>query len=124
MFHNILEQSKINVFVNNDLVEVSDIKDDLQQLTADCYLAPCMAIADDSTLNKVRQMGVWIEITLPTPQTYKDFEFKKLLINIYPKHDFLVMHRFLDNKYQGKSITINLMYKTTNLYKKIINTKG
>ena len=119
MLNEILKSSKINVYKNGQKLENIDIKDILCEITSDCYLAPCMAMADDKQLEIARQNGTWIEITFDEIKTYKDFDFEKLLINLYPKHDFLVLHRFVDDKYQGKSITVNLMTKTTQLFKYI-----
>ena len=121
MLNEILNLGKLNIFVDGNTVEIEDAKKYLCEITTDCYLAPCMAMAEEKELEKGRQSGTWLEITFDDIMTYNDFDFEKLLINLYPKHDFLVMHRFVDEKYQGKSITVNLCYKTTELYKYINN---
>ena len=123
MLDNLINEGNIVVSVDNTVVEVSNIKEMLLTITSNHYLAPCMAIAENKYLESARKKGVWLEISFDEVKTYKDFDFEKLLINIFPKHDFLVMHRFVDDNYQGKSITINLAYKTTQLYKHIIECK-
>lgn len=125
MLEEILNLGKVHIFVDGNEIEIADLKEYLCQMVSNCYLAPCMAMADDVALDLARNNGVWLEITFEDVMTYKDFDFEKLLINLYPKHDFLVMHRYVDEKYQGKSITINLLTKTTELYKYIIKqSKG
>jgi hypothetical protein len=119
MLKEIVNSSNITIKYNNQEIIVPDIKEELCSIVDNCYLAPCMAMANDSALETARLTGLWIELIFEELQTYKEFEFEKLLINLFPKHDFLVLHRFLDGKYQGKSITINLSYKTTSLYKYI-----
>lgn len=119
MLDEILKNGTINVFKDGKPIDTPNTKDYLCEIVKDCYLAPCMAMAEDNQLGIARNNGVWIEISFDDIITYKDFDFEKLLINLYPKHDFLVMHRFVDEKYQGKSITINLLYKTTELFKYI-----
>lgn len=121
MLEEILSSGKLNIFVNGDIIEIDDAKKYLCEIVTNCYLAPCMAMAEEKELENARKMGVWLEISFDDIKTYKDFDFEKLLINLYPKHDFLVMHRYIDEKYQGKSITVNLCYKTTELYKYINN---
>ena len=119
MLEEILNLGNFNIFVDGKNTQIPNIKEDVCELVSGCYLAPCMAMADDIQLGLARNHGAWLEITFDDVQTYKDFDFEKLLIAIYPKHDFLVMHRFVDEKYQGKSITVNLLYKTTQLFKNI-----
>lgn len=123
MLNEILKLSKIDVYKNGQKIDNLDIKNEICEVVTNCYLAPCMAMADNTQLDIARKKGTWIEIIFNEIQTYKDFDFEKLLINLYPKHDFLVMHRYVDDKYQGKSITINLMSKTTDLFKYIENFK-
>lgn len=119
MLKDILNLGHIVITIDNLEVSYKNIKNELLDLVDNCYLAPCMAMADDTQLDLARKKGIWLEIIFNELQSYKDFEFEKLLINLYPKHDFLVMHRYIDDKYQGKSITVNLSYKTTELFKNI-----
>lgn len=119
MLKDIIKLGKVTVFNNNEEINFPEVTNKLYEILDNSYLAPCLAMADSTSLEIERKKGIWIEITFEDIKSYKDFEFEKLLINLYPKHDFLVLHRFLDEKYQGKSITINLSYKTTELYKNI-----
>ena len=123
MLDELIKDSHINITCDGEEVVIDNIKDLLTDITTNHYLAPCMAYAEDKFLQSQRKKGVWIELSFNEVKSYKDFEFEKLLINLFPKHDFLVMHRFVDDMYQGKSITINLAYKTTELYKYILECK-
>ena len=120
MLEELIKESNISVTIDNSQIEVPEIKEMLIQITDNHYLAPCLSMAENTQLINAKNKGVWLEISFNEIKKYKDFEFEKLLINLFPKHDFLVMHRFVDDKYQGKSITINLAYKTTTLYKYIV----
>ena len=122
MLDKIIKNGELQVFIEGKEVDIDNANNLLLDTITDCYLAPCMAMADEEQLNIARNKGVWLEISFNELQTYKDFDFEKLLITLLPKHDFLVLHRYIDGKYQGKSITVNLLYKTTELYKYIKDT--
>jgi len=122
MLEKIIKLGDLHIFIDGKETAVELAKNTLCDTIADCYLAPCMAMANEDQLNIARNKGVWIEISFDELQTYKDFDFEKVLINLFPKHDFLVLHRFVDGKYQGKSITVNLLYKTTELFNLIKNS--
>lgn len=123
MLDELITQSEITTYVDGEIIEIADIKELLTNITENHYIAPCMAYAEEKHITEQRKKGVWIELKFNEVKNYKDFEFEGLLINLFPKHDFIVMHRFIDDLYQGKSITINLAYKTTQLYKYILECK-
>lgn len=122
MLDKIIKTGEVQIFVDGKEVSIDNANILFLDAITDCYLAPCMAMADEEQLNIARNKGVWLEISFDKLQTYKDFDFEKLLITLLPKHDFLVLHRYIDGKYQGKSITVNLLYKTTELFKFIKNS--
>jgi len=119
----LVSTAKIIVTKNSEKITIN-IKKNLIELLEGSYFTPSYVIADNDSILKAKNSGIWIEVIMDRITTFKGYTFSSLLFQLKPKYNFLTLIRKENDKYSGKCININLSNNTTELYKLISEGKN
>lgn len=124
MIEDILDKaSRFEILVNNNQVNIENIKKNFVDLVEGAYYVPARAMMGNIDFNIVKQKGVWVDIFFDTTIKYGENTFDRLTLQLKPKYDFLVFYPNNNDKYT-RPISINLAQKTTEIYNKIVKVSN
>ena len=108
---------------NRTTIEKSEILPIWEDTLEGHHEMPAYSVALNSDTKEAMRLGLWLELSFTTLQTYNEMPFDKLLIEIQPDWSGFNIIRHHDGIYEGRCYYISLNNQTLHsLYDYLLST--